>query len=80
MLLATGSKILVETAPDRGYIKGDRKWRIGLTEEKALTTPENQWDQNLLRKALMHARNRIRALKDIKRASTAANSVVTSLS
>ncbi|KAL3424895.1 hypothetical protein PVAG01_04176 [Phlyctema vagabunda] len=63
-LLSTGSKQLVETAPKSGRTKGDRRWGIGLTSKQALERPKSEWGQNLMGKAIEHARDKIRDLDE----------------
>jgi predicted NAD-dependent protein-ADP-ribosyltransferase YbiA (DUF1768 family) len=54
VLLATGSKTLVEAAPH------DRIWGIGLAEKDAVLIPEAQWKgKNLLGKVLMDVRSKL---------------------
>lgn len=52
-LLSTGERELVEASPE------DRIWGIGFGEENASEMRE-EWGLNLLGKALMHARERMR--------------------
>jgi len=54
ILLNTGDSELIEASP---Y---DRVWGIGYSEKKAVTVPRSQWGENLLGRALMDVRNRIR--------------------
>jgi ribA/ribD-fused uncharacterized protein len=53
MLLATGDRELVEASPV------DRIWGIGFKEEDAERN-RKRWGQNLLGKALMEVRKRVR--------------------
>jgi ribA/ribD-fused uncharacterized protein len=53
LLLATGERELVEAAP------GDRVWGIGFAEREAGARRE-AWGENLLGKALMDVRARLR--------------------
>jgi hypothetical protein len=53
-LLATGDAELVEAA------RGDRVWGIGFSVEDAPRTPRARWGQNLLGKALVNVRERLR--------------------
>lgn len=56
VLLATGDKVLVEASPT------DAIWGIGLTEERALLTPPDQWKgTNWLGLVLGEAREILRA-------------------
>lgn len=56
VLLATGDKVLVEASPT------DAIWGIGLTEERALLTPPDQWKgTNWLGLVLGEARDILRA-------------------
>ncbi len=67
-LLATGSRIIIESAPN------DKRWGIGITREKAiqqleawnsdpsLPDPRLTWGTNLLGKALMQVREDERAV------------------
>jgi ribA/ribD-fused uncharacterized protein len=55
LLLETGTRELVEAACK------DRIWGIGFGEQKAKVTPRHLWGLNLLGKALMAAREEMRA-------------------
>ena len=55
ILMGTGTKTIVEASP---Y---DKIWGIGLSATDAKKVPESQWPgQNLLGKALMEVRNRLK--------------------
>lgn len=54
ILLATGTKELVEASP---Y---DAIWGIGLSEKNAITTPRSEWGTNLLGIALVATREKLR--------------------
>lgn len=60
-LLATEDALLVEAS------KFDRTWGIGFTEAIARTTSKERWGENLLGKALMEVRNRLRKQECEKR-------------
>jgi ribA/ribD-fused uncharacterized protein len=55
VLFGTGDRELVEAAPR------DKIWGIGLGAEKAKVTPKHKWGLNLLGKALVVAREELRA-------------------
>ncbi|KXT02214.1 hypothetical protein AC578_5095 [Pseudocercospora eumusae] len=54
LLLATGDRELVEASPF------DRVWGIGFDAQEAPNIPRAQWGENLLGKALMKVRDRLR--------------------
>jgi ribA/ribD-fused uncharacterized protein len=54
LLLATGERELAEASPFA------RVWGIGLKAEEAMSMPRERWGENLLGKALMRVRDRLR--------------------
>lgn len=54
LLLATGDRELVEAS------SRDRMWGIGFTAQQAEREPRYRWGKNLLGKALMEVRSRLR--------------------
>jgi len=53
-LMQTGEKIIVEASPM------DKIWGIGMGESKALSTNQSKWGLNLLGKALMETREKLK--------------------
>lgn len=54
LLMGTGERELVEASPF------DRVWGIGYTAEQAMSVSRGLWGENLLGKALMRVRDRLR--------------------